>query len=75
VQNRTDASGPIWDDRRHHGAGAGRITTMLFTIAFLVAVSAALIIHMARGAGRASQASLGWMSAQWLAEHRSSHPS
>jgi hypothetical protein len=48
---------------------------MLFIIAFLVAVSAALIIHSARDAGRGAPASLGWMSAQWLAELRSSHPS
>ena len=48
---------------------------MLFIIAFLVAVSAVLIIHKARGTGRGAPASLGWMSAQWLAEQRSSHPS
>ena len=75
MHNRTDGGGPIWDDRRHHGASAGRITTMWFTIAFLLAVSAALIIHKARVAARGSQANLGWMSAQWLAEHRSAHPS
>ena len=51
------------------------MTTMLFTIAFIVAVSAAWIIHKARVAGTGAQANLGWMSAQWLAEHRSSHPS
>ena len=48
---------------------------MLFTIAVLVAVSAALITQQARVAGRDAQANLGWMSAQWLAEHRASHPS
>ncbi len=46
---------------------------MFLTIAVLVAVSAALMIHKARGAGRGAQANLGWMSPQWLAEHRSSH--
>ena len=75
VHNRTDASGPIWDDRRNHGASACRITTMLFTIAFLVAVGGALIIHRGALPGGANQANLGWMSAQWLAEHRASHPS
>jgi hypothetical protein len=75
VHNRTDASGPIWEDRRHRAASAGRMTTMLITIAFLVAVSAAWIIHKTRAAGTGAQANLGWMSAQWLAEHRSSHPS
>ena len=48
---------------------------MFLAIALLVAISAAFIIHKARVAGRSARASLGWMSAQWLAEHRSSHPS
>jgi hypothetical protein len=48
---------------------------MLFTTAFLVAVSTVVIIHKARVAARGAQANLGWMSTQWLAEHRSSHPS
>ena len=48
---------------------------MLFTIALLVAVSGALIIYKARVARRGARANLGWMSAQWLSEHRGSHPS
>ena len=75
VQNGTAASLLIWDDRRNRGATACRIKTMLFTIAVLIAGGGALIIHRARAAGRANQANLGWMSAQWLAEHRASHPS
>ena len=75
VQNGTAASLLIWDDRRNRGATACRLKTMLFTIAVLIAVGGALIIHRARAAGRANQANLGWMSAQWLAEHRASHPS
>ena len=50
-------------------------STMLFTIAVLIAVGVALIIRKARVAGRVNQANLGRMSAQWLAEHRASHPS
>jgi hypothetical protein len=46
---------------------------MLLTIAVLVAVGVALMINKARVAPRAAQAHLGWMSAQWLAEHRASH--
>jgi len=49
--------------------------TMWFPIAVLVAASAAWIIHKARAAGRGAQGNLGWMSPQWIAEHRSSHPS
>ena len=57
------------------GASARRITTMWFTIAVLVALSAALIIDKARAAGRGAQGNLGCMSAQWIAEHRSSRQS
>jgi hypothetical protein len=56
------------------GASVGRIKTMLFGLAILIAVGGALI-HRARAAGRANQANLGSMSAQWLAEHRAAHPS
>ena len=73
--NRTDESGPIWDDRGNQGASACRIKTMLFTIAVLFAASGALMLNKVRVAGRVNTANLGWMSAQWLAEHRASHPS
>jgi hypothetical protein len=46
---------------------------MLSTIAVLVAVGVVLMISKARAARRADQAHLGWMSAQWLAEHRAAH--
>ena len=48
---------------------------MLSIIAALVAVSAALIVYKARVAWRGAQRNLGWMSPQWIAEHRSSRPS
>ena len=57
------------------GASACRIKVMLFTIAVLVAASGALMLNKVRVAGRVNTANLGWMSAQWLAEHRASHPS
>ena len=75
VHNRTDDSGEIWDDRGNHAASACRIKTMLFTIAVLVAAGAAVMLYKVRAAWRAYPADLGWMSAQWLAEHRASHPS
>ena len=46
--------------------------TMWFTAAILIAISGALIIYKARAAGRVNRSNLGWMSAQWLAEHRAS---
>ena len=48
---------------------------MFFTIAALVAAGGALLFYERRAAGRFNPANLGWMSAQWLAEHRASHPS
>jgi len=46
---------------------------MWFTIAVLVAAGGALMLYKARVAGRVNPANLGWMSVQWLAEHRASH--
>ena len=48
---------------------------MFSMIAVLVAAGGALLLYNARVAGRVNQANLGWVSAQWLAEHRASHPS
>jgi len=48
---------------------------MLFSIAVLVAAGVALMLYKARVARRVNPANLGWMSMQWLAEHRASHPS
>jgi hypothetical protein len=46
---------------------------MLFAIVVLLAVSGALIVNKARIGGRVNGANLGWMSEQWLAEHRPSN--
>ncbi len=46
---------------------------MLLTIGVLVTVTAAVIIRKMRAAGDAKAKNLGWMSDQWLAEHRASH--
>jgi hypothetical protein len=45
---------------------------MLTTIAVLALISSALIIQKMRVGGLANKANAGWMSAQWLAEHRAS---
>ncbi len=47
---------------------------MLLTIGLVLALTSALILSrvMARGPVNSSQA--GWMSDQWLAEHRATHP-
>jgi hypothetical protein len=46
---------------------------MLFIIGLVTAVIAIVIIPRMRMPGGASSPSLGWMSEQWLAEHRASH--
>jgi hypothetical protein len=75
VHNRTDENRPIWDDRGHHAASASRIKTMLFTIAALVGAGGTVMFYKVRAAWRVNPANLGWMSAQWLAQHRAAHPS
>jgi len=46
---------------------------MLFIIGFLIMVTAMVIISRLRVPGGVNAAKLGWMSEQWLAEHRASH--
>jgi hypothetical protein len=46
---------------------------MLFLIGLVTALIAIVIIPRMRVPGGAKSASLGWMSEQWLAEHRASH--
>ena len=47
---------------------------MLFIIGFLIMVTAMVIMSRLRVPGGVNAAKLGWMSGQWLAEHRASHP-
>jgi hypothetical protein len=46
---------------------------MLFIVAAVIVVIAAVIIPRMRVPGGVNSANLGWMSQQWLAEHRASH--
>jgi hypothetical protein len=76
VHNRTDDTGRDPGQSRESGPGARGIETMFSTIAMLVAAAGgALMLYKRRAAGRVNPANLGWMSEQWLAENRSSHPS
>ena len=47
---------------------------MLFIIGLVIVLIAFLIIPRMRVPGGVNSASLGWMSQQWLAENRASHP-
>jgi hypothetical protein len=46
---------------------------MLLTIGVFITVTAVVIVHRMRVSVDRSAPNLGWMSEQWLAEHRASH--
>jgi hypothetical protein len=46
---------------------------MFLILAVLVAAGGAVMLYNARASRRDIAENLGWMSAQWLAEHRASH--
>jgi hypothetical protein len=46
---------------------------MLFIVGVVIALIAIFIIPRMRVSGGVNSANLGWMSDQWLAEHRASH--
>ena len=48
---------------------------LLVIIGVLIALTVAVTISRVRVPGGVKATQLGWMSAQWLAEHRMSHPS
>jgi hypothetical protein len=47
---------------------------MLFIVGVVVASLAVLIVPRMRAGGGVNPGGLGWMSEQWLAEHRATHP-
>jgi hypothetical protein len=47
----------------------------MLLICLLIATMLAAFIVKFRVPGGVNDANLGWMSQQWLAEHRASHPS
>ena len=46
---------------------------MLFIVVIVVVMIAVVIMPRMRVPGGVNSANLGWMSEQWLAEHRASH--
>jgi hypothetical protein len=46
---------------------------MLFIVGIIIVLTAVVIIPRMRVPGGVKSADLGWMSEQWLAEHRASH--
>ena len=47
---------------------------MLFIVGVVIVLIAVVVLRM-RVPGGVNAANLGWMSQQWLAEHRASHSS
>jgi hypothetical protein len=47
---------------------------MLLILGAVIASIAVVIIPRMRAPGGVNGSALGWMSEQWLAEHRASHP-
>ena len=47
---------------------------MLFIVGLVIVSVAVVILPSLRVPGRVNDVPLGWMSEQWLAEHRASHP-
>jgi hypothetical protein len=74
VHKRTD-SGPVevpGSQYAEKGPGYGEIP-MLFIAGLIIVSVLIVIIPRMRATGGVNAAPLGWMSEQWLAEHRASH--
>jgi hypothetical protein len=50
-------------------------TLVILTVGVLITLTATVLIPRVRLRSGVSAPNLGWMSEQWLAEHRASHPS
>ena len=70
MHKRTDSHPTGCHDRN---AADCRDTHMVFIVGLGIVTIAVGFIHRMRLRGGAHSASLGWMSEQWLAEHRASH--
>jgi hypothetical protein len=74
VHNRTDAFRHFWDDHPSAGDTVAATQAMLIS-SILIALTAAIIIARMGTSDGMNTRQLGWMSEQWLAEHRASNPS
>ena len=71
VPKRTDSHLAVWQDR--HTPPDCRRQHMLFIGGVSILLIGVGIIHRLWLPGGVNSTSLGWMSEQWLAEHRASH--
>ena len=54
-------------------AGANRENHLLLTFGTVLVLIAGVVIRKVRMRGSVNGSTLGWMSEQWLAEHRATH--
>ena len=73
VHKRTDSGLSPWNDRDTPREDSIAANCMLFIVALVIASIAIVIRPRMRVPGGVNGAHLGWMSEQWLAEHRASH--
>ena len=75
MHNRTDTWRQNWEDCSTPPATRLRREYMLIIGVLITTLTAVVVIAKRRVPGGVSAAKLGWMSPQWLAEYRASHPS
>jgi hypothetical protein len=73
VHNRTDSHLAACQDRYTRGRANRGKNHMLFIVGVVMVLIAVVIIPRLRVPGGVKSTNLGWMSPQWLAEHRASH--
>lgn len=73
VHNRTDTYRQIWEDGvAPRSAPRVNIHMLLIIICAFITLTAVVVITKMRGPGGMNNSGLGYMSEQWLAEHRQS---
>ena len=70
VHKRTGSFLAAWQDGCWARRSRGAQSYMLFIAGFVTALIAVVSIPRMRVSGGVNSANLGWMSQQWLAEHR-----
>jgi len=73
VHKRTDRRLHKCHDRHTPRKGLGYGGTMLFVVGLVIVLIAVVIIPRIWVPGGVNAAPLGWMSEQWLNQHRASH--
>jgi hypothetical protein len=72
VHKRTDSHVAACQDRYTLGRPLGD-NHMLVIVGVIIVLTTVVIIPRMQVPGGVNSANLGWMSEQWLAEHRASH--